>query len=92
MTLKDIVPEVNISDYWGQNYQHYVPLFINYAREHIHINAWEPEVRDQLFRSVNCISSLRQGNFYISERETIMQHWNELMDPLAYIAEKQDAF
>lgn len=92
MTLKDIVPEVNSSDCWGQNYQHYVPLFINYAREHIHINEWEPDVRDQLFRSVNCISSLRQGNFYISEREIIMQHWNELMVPLAYIAEKQDDF
>jgi len=56
------------------------------------VDNWKPEVRDQLFRSVNCISSLRQGNFYLNEREIIQEHWDELISPLGVIADNPDVF
>ena len=56
------------------------------------MNKWNAEVRDQLFRSVNCISSLRQGNFYVNERVIIQEHWDELISPLGIIVDNPETF
>ena len=69
MKLQDILPKISVNDNWGKDYRRYVPKFIAYAKERTHVNEWKSDVRDQLFRSVNCISSLRQGNFYLNERD-----------------------
>lgn len=92
MKIQELLPKISINDDWGKDYKKFVPKFISYAKERIHVNEWDPKVRDQLFRSVNCISSLRQGNFYIHEREIIQEHWNELISPLGVIVDNPDIF
>lgn len=92
MKLQDVLPKISVNDNWGKDFRHYVPLFISYAKNRVHVSDWRPDVRDQLFRSVNCISSLRQGNFYLNEREIIQEHWDELIPPLGVIADNPDTF
>ncbi len=92
MRIQDILPQISVNDNWGKEYKRYIPQFIAYARERTPINEWKPDVSDQLFRSVNCISSLRQGNFYLNEREIIRAHWNELIAPLGIIVDNPDTF
>lgn len=92
MRIQDLLPEINVNDKWGNDYRKFVPEFISYAKERIHVNNWKTEVRDQLFRSVNCISSLRQGNFLINEREIIQEHWDELINPLGVIVDNPETF
>ena len=92
MKLQNILPNIDVNDNWGKDYRLYIPKFIANAKERIHINKWEPDVRDQLFRSVNCISSLRQGNFYLNEREIIQEHWDELIEPLGFIVNNPNTF
>ena len=92
MRIQDLLPEIKVNDKWGNDYRKFVPEFISYAKERKHVNNWKTEVRDQLFRSVNCISSLRQGNFLINEREIIQEHWDELINPLGIIADNPDTF
>lgn len=92
MKLQDILPKISVNDNWGKDYRRYVPKFIAYAKERTHVNEWKSDVRDQLFRSVNCISSLRQGNFYLNEREIIQEHWDELIAPLGIIVDNPDTF
>ena len=92
MRIQELLPEINVNDKWGKDYRRYVPKFISYAKERIHVNKWKAEVRDQLFRSVNCISSLRQGNFYVNERVIIQEHWDELISPLGIIVDNPETF
>lgn len=92
MKLSDIVPNIDVNDDWGRNHSYFVPQFINYAQNKIPIQEWNEEVRDQLFRSVNCISSLKMGNFRIIERELIQQNWKEFIEPLSIIASNQNRF
>lgn len=92
MRIQDIIPRINVDDSWGRDYKRFVPQFISYAKDRIHVNDWESEVRDQLFRSVNCISSLRQGNFFLNEREVIQEHWDELISPLGIIVDNPNTF
>lgn len=92
MRLQDILPKINVNDQWGKDYRRYVPMFIAYAKERVHVSNWNSDVREQLFRSVNCISSLRQGNFYLNEREIIQEHWDELIAPLGIIVDNPDSF
>lgn len=92
MKLHDLLPTIDVDDGWGRAFKHYAPLFISYAKQRTPVNDWDEDVSDQLFRSVNCVSSLRQGNFYLTERDAIRQHWDELMEPLGIIADHPDVF
>lgn len=92
MKIQELLPLIDVNDSWGNDYKRYVPQFIYYAKERIHVNSWKQEIRDQLFRSVNCISSLRQGNFYKIEREIIQEHWDELISPLGIIVDNPNTF
>ena len=92
MRIQDLLPKIDVNDNWGKDYRKFVPQFISYAKERIHVNNWQHEVRDQLFRSVNCISSLRQGNFYLNERDIIQEHWDELISPLGIIVDNPETF
>lgn len=92
MKLQDILPKISENDNWGKDYRRYVRKFIAYAKERTHVNEWKFDVRDQLFRSVNCISSLRQGNFHLNEREIIQEHWDELIEPLGVIVDNPNIF
>lgn len=92
MRLQDIIPQIYVDDNWGEEYRKYVPRFIAYAKNRIHVSDWDPNDRNQLFRSVNCISSLKQGNFYLNERDVIQEHWDELISPLGEIVDSPDTF
>ena len=92
MRLQELIPQINVDDDWGNSYKYYVPKFIAYAKDRVHVREWDPDVRDQLFRSVNCISSLRQGNFYLNEREIIQEIWDELIAPLGVIVDNPNTF
>ena len=92
MRLQELIPQINVDDDWGNSYKYYVPKFMAYAKDRVHVREWDPDVRDQLFRSVNCISSLRQGNFYLNEREIIQEIWDELIAPLGVIVDNPNTF
>lgn len=92
MKLYELLPKIDVNDEWGRSYRHYVPKFISYAQKRVHIRDWDDDTRDQLFRSVNCISSLRQGNFFLNERDIIQEHWDELISPLGIIVDSPDSF
>lgn len=77
MELKNVFQEIYASDDWGQKYQHYVPLFIEYAKAKQPIDTWANEDREQFLASVNCVSSLKQGNFTYEQRKAIIDNWNE---------------
>jgi hypothetical protein len=92
MKLKDILPPINVDDDWGRSYKEFIPRFIQYAKERKHIKEWEPIDRNHFLRSVNCVSSLKQGNFYHNEREIIQNSWDEFIKPLEVIVTNPDKF
>lgn len=81
--FQEIVPQ---NDWWAQQYRKYVPRFIIYAKKKIPISQWDQEDRTEFLASVNCVSSLKQGNFSKDQREILIENWEkDLKEPLAEI-------
>lgn len=91
MKLNEVFQEIDANDGWGKNFAEFVPRFINYAKEKKPISQWDSQDRDQFFASVNCVSSLRQGNFTHDQRKCIMKSWeSRFVDPLYKIVTHEE--
>lgn len=75
MELNKVFKEIDADDKWGRSYKLYTPRFIEYAKSKTPIASWKGEDRDQFLASINCVSSLRQGNFTHEQRKAIIENW-----------------
>lgn len=77
MKLNTTFPEIFANDKWGESFAHYVPKFIEYAKNKTAIAEWEREDREQFLASENCVASLKQGNFTHEQRQLIVDAWTD---------------
>ena len=92
MKLNEIFQEIDSNDDWGNNYKHFVPKFIEYAKNKKPITDWEEEDREQFLSTYNCISSLRRGNFSHEQRKAIVSNWKEVFTAPLYEIVTNDSF
>lgn len=94
MKLKDICDHLSVWEEWKNNYNHFVPQFIEEASKGGDWSTWKPEVFNEFFNrsSGQCVSSLRQGYFTKSEQEEIKRNWHELAPLFQTIALNQNNF
>ena len=86
MELNKVFQEINAEDGWGKSYKFFTPHFIKYAKNKQPIASWENEDREQFLASVNCISSLRQGNFSHEQRKALIDNCEvHFIEPLYQI-------
>lgn len=83
MKLNTIFDKVFANDDWGKSYAHFVPKFIEYAKVKTPIADWNREDREHFLNSVNCVSSLKQGNFTHEQRKLIVDAWaDNFIEPI----------
>lgn len=82
--LNKVFPEIDANDRWGNDYKHFSPIFIDYAKERKPIASWKDEDREHFLASCNCVSSLMQGNFTHEQRKAIVDNWEECFTELLY--------
>ncbi len=91
MNLNEIFQKIPTDDEWGSSYQTFIPRFINYAKSKTPILFWDKVDRDQFLDSINCVSSLKQGNFNLKQREAIENNWeNSFSEDLYKIVSSGD--
>lgn len=91
MKLNEIFQEIDANDGWGNSFAKFVPRFINYAKEKKPISQWDLQDCDQFFASVNCVSSLLQGNFTHDQRKCIKDSWeSRFVEPLYKIVTNEE--
>lgn len=83
---------INRDDDWAQSYKHFVPLFIQEAKNKTRWEDWDKDVFGEFFERPNdqCVSSLQQGYFSRDERSELKNHWGEIYPLLKVIADNQD--
>lgn len=83
MELNKVFQEIHAEDEWGMSYKNFTPHFIEYAKNKLPIASWKNEDREQFLASVNCVASLKQGNFTCEQREVLVDNWKEhFIEPL----------
>lgn len=90
--LNKVFPEIPANDDWGNSYKYYVPRFIEYARKKMPIDSWEKEDRESFIASVNCVSSLKQGNFTLEQRKVLIDNWENYFTELLYKIVTNESF
>lgn len=92
MKLKEILQRIDVWDEWRDAYNHYVPQFIEEAKNKVNYTDWTSAIFQEFFERARgqCVSSLQQGYFTNDEKDRIKENWDELSPYLKQIAESQE--
>lgn len=92
MNLKDVIERIAVWEEWRDSYKHYVPKFIEEAKQKQKWEDWDQNIFHEFFikRNGQCVSSLRQGSFNNAEVESLKGSWDRLAPILKKIAESQN--
>lgn len=90
--LKELVKELDHWEDWQNNYNKFVPLFIEEASKGNNWDMWNQEIFREFFEQARdqCVSSLQQGYFTNVEKEKIKNNWNSIAPLLKELSENQD--
>lgn len=90
--LNKVFPEIPANDDWGNSYKYFVPRFIEYARKKMPIGSWEKEDQENFIATVNCVSSLKQGNFTLEQRKALVDNWEKYFTEFLYKIVTNESF
>jgi 5-methylcytosine-specific restriction protein B len=90
--IGQIIDGIDIWTGWRNEYQKFVPQFIEEAKQGKNWDQWNKNVFFEYFEKSRdqCVSSLQQGYFSNVEKQRIKEHWQELAPLLKIIADYQD--
>lgn len=90
--LQAYLQAIEVSDGWKNNYNDFVPKFVNEAEKGKDWSDWDKRVFNEFFEKSNdqCVSSLRQGYFTHEERAAIKSNWNQVALFLKQISMSQE--
>lgn len=91
-TLKAYCDEIQVSYGWRENYNRFVPQFINEAKTKDNWQDWDKNIFFEFFEHSKgqCVASLNQGYFTRKEQENIKSHWNEIAHLFKILSENQN--
>jgi 5-methylcytosine-specific restriction protein B len=92
MTLKEILPNIDVWQDWLNAYKKFVPRFIEEAKSKTKWKDWDKTNFHEFFERSNgqCVSSLQQGYFTRNEKENIKNEWGKIAPLLSRIANSQN--
>lgn len=92
-SLKEICAEIEIWEDWLNQYQNYIPRFIENVLNHNNWEEWDKDAFNEYFlKTNNCISSCQAGYFSKEDQSNIKAIWPELNELLRIIALEQDHY
>lgn len=90
--INKMIAELEIWKPWKDNYNKFVPQFIEESKKNINWQDWNPDVFQEFFEKNRdqCVASLQQGYYSNDEKLKIKNNWNELGQMLSKISNQQD--
>lgn len=93
MDFKELINNLDGWEDWKNNYNKFVPKFIEEAKNNLNYIDWDKDVFTEFFEKggqSQCVASLKQGYFTNQEKELIKKNWATIAPSLKLIAENQD--